>query len=180
MLCIKMRKGCDLFFIINMLFTRSHKNSDQQLVISTQEWLGHLRNPQAASVMSLTLHQGTGWISYPAKSFIPLSLTLCLLTHSPSVHVSVVKQNSNILFLLSSTKHSIQKTNVELKGIASTVLPEFLPPRYTVVINSLLLYPCPTFSPNQHASGIPYIRMTNTLCYGITNLICPSVQLKCK
>lgn len=60
MLCIKLKGGCDLFFTINRLFTRSHKNSHQQLVISTQEWLGHLKDPQAASAMSLPLHQVSG------------------------------------------------------------------------------------------------------------------------
>lgn len=75
------------------------------------------------------------------RILLPSYLSLCLLTHRPSVGVSVVKLNANIVFLLSSTSHSIPKTNVNLKDSYFYCFTSNLTTWtvYTVVTNYLLV-----------------------------------------
>lgn len=160
MLCIELREGCDLPFIINMLFARSHKNADQQLMISARGWLGHVKDPQAASAMSLTLPQ----VSIPCDNFIPFSL-VPLPPHTQS--------KCGCVCGLSPTNHSILKTRVNWRAHTSTVFlvsspTDTLYRSHQLSAGGAMACISPRSFWQTQSRKLPYIRMTNRLCYRIT------------
>lgn len=142
-----------------MLFARSHKNADQQFVISPRGWMGHVKDPQAASAMSLTLPQ----VSIPRDNFIPFHLSLCLLTHSPSVGVPVACHPPTILFW----------RHVNWRVRTTTVFPVFSPMDILCGSHQLSAGVAMSYISlrsfwQKQSRKPPYIRMTNRLCYRIT------------